>query len=62
MVLKLFHVKDPQNYMFLAADPPSRKRPFQGRPEAEISEVSVEKYKLKDLKIYSYLFIFFYQK
>ena len=38
MVLKLFHVKDPQNYMYLAADLHLEKGMFQGPPEAEIFE------------------------
>ena len=36
VVLKLFHVKDPKNYMYLAAGPPSENIVFQGLLEAKI--------------------------
>ena len=52
VVLKLFHVKDPQSYMYFGRGPPSQNMLFQGPPQMQRFEL--QKFALKN--IYSKIF------
>ena len=55
MVLKLFHVKDPQNYMHFAADPPLKE--YRSRnPQKQRFERTKVCFRKKYLKAYETIF------